>query len=92
MKINNNDINMNKIMKAYQNLNQKENNNINQTSKSDQVNISNEAKEIQNIKETLENKPAIRQDKVDQIKTQIQNGNYKVDSQKIAEKIISDIE
>lgn len=92
MKINNNDINMNKIMKAYQNLNQKENNNVNQKSKSDQVNISNEAKEIRNIKETLENKPEIRQEKVDQIKTQIQNGTYKVDSQKVAEKIISDIE
>ncbi|MGM0438619.1 MAG: flagellar biosynthesis anti-sigma factor FlgM [Bacillota bacterium] len=92
MKINNNDINMNKIMKAYQNLNQKENNNVNQTSKSDQVNISKKAKEIQNIKETLENKPAVRQDKVEQIKKQIQNGTYKVDSKKIAEKIISDIE
>jgi negative regulator of flagellin synthesis FlgM len=92
MKINNNDINMNKIMKAYQNLNQQDNNNVNKKTKSDQVSISNEAKEIQNIKETLENKPEIRQEKVDQIKNQIQNGNYQVDSQKIAEKIISDIE
>ena len=92
MKINNNDINMNKIMKAYQNLNQQDNNNVNKKTKSDQVSISNEAKEIQNIKETLEDKPEIRQEKVDQIKNQIQNGTYQVDSQKIAEKIISDIE
>ena len=92
MKINNNDIIMNKIMKAYQNLNQQDNNNVNKKTKSDQVSISNETKEIQNIKETLENKPEIRQEKVDQIKNQIQNGNYQVDSQKIAEKIISDIE
>ncbi|MDZ7672936.1 MAG: flagellar biosynthesis anti-sigma factor FlgM [Halanaerobiales bacterium] len=92
MKINNNDINMNKIMKAYQNLNQQDNNNVKKQTKLDQVNISNEAKEIQNIKETLENKSEIRQEKVDQIKNQIQNGTYQVDSQKIAEKIISDIE
>ncbi len=93
MKINNNDINMNKIMKAYQNMNQNKNKQVEQKKRaSDQVNISKEAKDIKKMQKSLKEKPDIRRKKVEEIKKQISNGTYKVNPEKIAEKIISDIE
>ncbi|HKL12604.1 MAG TPA: flagellar biosynthesis anti-sigma factor FlgM [Halanaerobiales bacterium] len=93
MKINNDDIQMNKIMQAYQNLNKQNQQNVEQSKRSsDEVNISKQAKDIQKMQETLQSKPEIRQEKVAKIKNQVSNGTYQVNPQKIAEKIISNIE
>lgn len=92
MKINNNDINMNKIMKAYQNMNNQENKNVESNKKSDKVNISKEAKNIKKMQKSLEEQSDIRQEKVDKIKKQVNNGTYKVNPEKIAEKIITDLD
>lgn len=92
MKINNNDINMNKIMKAYQNMNNQENKNVESNKKSDKVNISKEAKNIKKMQKSLEEQSDIRQEKVDKIKKQVSNGTYKVNPEKIAEKIITDLD
>ncbi|HMA60796.1 MAG TPA: flagellar biosynthesis anti-sigma factor FlgM [Halanaerobiales bacterium] len=93
MKINNNDINMNKIMKAYQNMNQNKNKQVEQKKRtSDQVNISKEAKDIKKMQKSLQEKPDIRRKKVEEIKKQVSNGTYKVNPEKIAEKIVSDLE
>ena len=93
MKINNNDINMNKIMKAYQNLNQNKNKQVEQKKRtSDQVNISKQAKDIKKMQKSLQEKSEIRQKKVEEIKKQVSDGTYKVNPEKIAKKIISDLE
>ncbi len=92
MKINNNDINMNKIMKAYQNMNKQQNKNVESDKKADKVKISKEAKNIKKMQKALKEQPEIRQEKVDKIKQQVSNGTYKVNPEKIAEKIISDID
>lgn len=92
MKINNNDINMNKIMKAYQNMNNNKNKPVEQKKRaSDQVNISKEAKNIKKMQKSLQEKPEIRRKKIEEIKKQVSNGTYKINPEKIAEKIISDI-
>lgn len=54
------------------------------SSKKDQVQISEQAKAMLESKSTID--PA-RQEKVNQLKSQVQNGEYKVDNQKVAEKI-----
>jgi negative regulator of flagellin synthesis FlgM len=54
------------------------------SSKKDQVQISDQAKAMLENKVTVE--PA-RQEKVSQLKREVQSGEYKVDSQKVAEKL-----
>jgi len=84
---------MNKIMKAYQNMNQNKNKQVEQKKRtSDQVNISKEAKDIKKMQKSLQEKPDIRRKKVEEIKKQVSNGTYKVNPEKIAEKIVSDLE
>jgi negative regulator of flagellin synthesis FlgM len=61
------------------------------TDGSEQIAISSKAKEIQKATEVLNAAPDIRIEKVDQIKEQIMNGNYRVSSQKLAEKILKNI-
>ncbi len=94
MKINNNDINMNKIMKAYQNMKNKNNDkNIKKTNRnSDEINISQEAKQIKKIKKALQKKSDIREEKVQKIKKAINNGTYKVSPKKIADKIMEELD
>lgn len=72
------------LINAYQKHNQKPAiDKSNASSKKDQVQISEQAKAMLESKTT---DPA-RQEKVQQLKSQVQSGEYKVDSQKVAEKI-----
>lgn len=50
----------------------------------DQVHISDQAKAMLQNQSTSE---TVRQEKVQQLKEQVQNGEYKVDSRKVAEKM-----
>ena len=58
--------------------------------KTDTVNISDAAKEIQEVREELDNIPDVRADKVEQLKNQIENGTYEIKSEEIAEKMLKD--
>ena len=58
--------------------------------KTDTVNISDAAKEIQEVRKELDNIPDVRADKVEQLKNQIENGTYEIKSEEIAEKMLKD--
>ncbi len=58
--------------------------------KSDKVVLSPRAKEIQEAKKLLDSVPDIQEEKVARIKEQIENGTYKIDAKKIAQKMIKE--
>jgi len=58
--------------------------------KTDTVNISDAAKEIQEVRKELDNIPDVRAEKVEQLKNQIENGTYEIKSEEIAEKMLKD--
>jgi len=89
MKING--INIGEIRRKYAKQNQQIDK-TNNTRPKDSMSISNKAKQISGIEKNLAEIPDIRQDKVDSIKSAIENGEYKVDSKAIAKKILSTLE
>ena len=88
MKINN--IKAGKIKQYYQQLKQKQNKAA-KNSKNDQIAISSQAKGILTAKADLNNRPQIRTEKVADLKAKLENGNYQIDSKKIAEKMLKNI-
>lgn len=58
--------------------------------KSDQLNISNTAREFQFAMEEVKKQPDVRTEKVKQLKQEIEAGTYKVDAKKIADKMMQD--
>ena len=56
--------------------------------KTDTVVISDAAKRIQEIRNQLDAVPDVREEKVAELKNQIENGTYEINADKIAEKII----
>ncbi len=58
---------------------------------SDQVNLSGKAKELAELKQVIQEMPEIRTDKVEALKKSIQEGSYKVDSFKVAGKILEEM-
>ncbi|MFP4662669.1 MAG: flagellar biosynthesis anti-sigma factor FlgM [Halanaerobiales bacterium] len=86
MKING--INIGEIRRKYA----QQNNRPDKTSKNnpkDSMSISNRARQISDIDKKLSEIPDIRQERVDNIRNAIQNGQYEIDSRAIARKIIS---
>lgn len=83
MKIN--DVNRIQGINKYQQLNQKDSKDIkNNSQKRDQISISEEAKALlEKNKEVTSSNP-----RVDELKSEINNGTYKVDSQKVADKLV----
>ena len=61
-----------------------------QQAKADTVALSNTAQKIQEAQKQLEAIPDVREDKVAQLKEQIENGTYEIDEEKIADKILKD--
>ncbi|MBQ8147401.1 MAG: flagellar biosynthesis anti-sigma factor FlgM [Lachnospiraceae bacterium] len=55
----------------------------------DQVSFSSIGKDMQIAKAALAKTPDVRQDKVDALKTAIQNGEYNVSNESFAEKLMS---
>jgi len=90
MKINNN--NISKMLSAYnkQNLNttKTKENESTRLKRKDEINISDEAKEIQSLMKKLKDMPEVRQEKINEIKEKINSGNYEIDPEKIAEKML----
>lgn len=60
------------------------------TPKSDTVTVSNEAVLRTDAYRTAMATPPVRQEKVDAIKSQIQNGSYTIDSRRIATKLLTE--
>ena len=58
--------------------------------KTDTVVISDAAKRIQEAKTQLDNIPDVRAEKVAKLKEQVENGTYKVDAEKTADKLIKE--
>ena len=53
--------------------------------------ISDQAKQFKNARAALDEIPDIRQDKVNQIQSQIQTNNYNVPGEKVAEKMLKSL-
>lgn len=90
MKIFNNN-NINKIMKSYGKTGKKEVFESSRLKKKDQFTISNEAKDIQKALKIAKESPDIREEKIREIKMRLDSGNYNINSKKVAEKLIEDI-
>jgi negative regulator of flagellin synthesis FlgM len=58
--------------------------------KTDTVVISDAAKRIQEARMQLDEIPDVREDKVAQLRNQIENGTYEIDADKIAAKMIKE--
>ncbi len=56
----------------------------------DKVILSPEAKRIQKAKELIEGLPDIQKEKVEAIKSRIEDGTYEIDGEKIASKMIAE--
>ncbi len=52
------------------------------------VNLSQASKEIQLAQKVIQETPDIRVEKVEDIKTQVDNNTYKIDYDKVAEKVV----
>jgi len=84
MKIDN--IQLNKIAELYNK--QKQDQKAEKGEKGDKLNISNKAVQFKGIKEELKASSDIRQEKVADLKKAVTKGNYEIDSEKVAEKIL----
>jgi len=58
--------------------------------KADTVVISDAAKRVQEARSQLDDIPDVREDKVSQLRSQIQNGTYEINAEKIADKMIKE--
>jgi negative regulator of flagellin synthesis FlgM len=58
--------------------------------KADTVVISDAAKRVQEARRQLDDIPDVREDKVSQLRSQIQNGTYEINADKIAGKMIKE--
>ncbi|MEE9536035.1 MAG: flagellar biosynthesis anti-sigma factor FlgM [Desulfobacterales bacterium] len=62
----------------------------NQQVKADTVELSDMGKSVQEAHRQLETIPDIREDKVAQLKEQVENGTYEIDAEKVADKMLRD--
>lgn len=58
--------------------------------KADTVELSDMGKRVQEAQKQLETIPDIREDKVAQLKEQVENGTYEIDAEKVADKMLRD--
>jgi negative regulator of flagellin synthesis FlgM len=56
----------------------------------EKVNLSTKARDIQQLKDAVSQLPDVREDKVRELKDQVDRGAYDVNGQKIAEKMVSE--
>ena len=62
----------------------------NSAKKADTVLISDAAKRVQDARDQLNHIPDVREEKVSDLRNQIQNGTYQIDADKIAGKMIKE--
>ncbi len=56
----------------------------------ERVTLSERAKEIQQARQALSELPDVREEKVAELKARIEDGTYRVDGEKVAEKIVGE--
>jgi negative regulator of flagellin synthesis FlgM len=56
----------------------------------EKVNLSTTAKDAQNLKNAITNLPDVREEKVQALKDQIEKGTYRVNADKVAEKMVGE--
>ncbi|HOT47729.1 MAG TPA: flagellar biosynthesis anti-sigma factor FlgM [Syntrophales bacterium] len=56
----------------------------------EKVNLSTTAKDVQTLKNAISSLPDVREDKVQALREQIEKGAYKVDAEKVAEKMVGE--
>jgi negative regulator of flagellin synthesis FlgM len=56
----------------------------------DNVELSQSARDVQYANDMIKTIPDVREDKVAQLKSAIENGTYRIDSEKIAEKMLNE--
>jgi negative regulator of flagellin synthesis FlgM len=61
------------------------------SAESAQVNLSQESKVAQKASETIRNTPDVRQEKIQALKEKIEAGEYQIDSDKVADKLLRNI-
>lgn len=91
MKINNS-ANIQRMMSVYnkQNIKTKKTSSKTEVGKRDELKLSNAAQDFQTVLNAAKDVPEIRQEKVNEIKTQVESGEYKVDAKKIAAKMMAE--
>jgi negative regulator of flagellin synthesis FlgM len=61
---------------------------VSRSSKTDKLEISSFGKEMQIAKQAVKNAPVVRMERVEQLKSQIQNGTYDVDASSFADMLL----
>ncbi|MGA3207219.1 MAG: flagellar biosynthesis anti-sigma factor FlgM [Syntrophales bacterium] len=56
----------------------------------EKVNLSTKARDIQQLRDAVSQLPDVREDKISELKDQVDTGTYDVNGQKIAEKMVSE--
>ncbi|HEX9158110.1 MAG TPA: flagellar biosynthesis anti-sigma factor FlgM [Syntrophales bacterium] len=56
----------------------------------EKVNLSTTAKDVQNLKNAISKLPDVREEKVQALKDQIEKGTYRVDADKVADKMVGE--
>lgn len=64
---------------------------LNQTAGADNINLSQEARLMQKAAQVIGQTPEVREEKVATLKEAVDQGTYRVDSEKVANSIIADI-
>lgn len=64
----------------------------NETRSKDTVSLSSGLKDLQFVKKAVDSSSDVRSDKVSELKDQIKNGTYKIDPDKIAEKMLNSVD
>ena len=52
------------------------------------VNLSTTSKDVQTAKEVIASEPEVREDKVAELKAKIESGNYTIDNEAVADKMV----
>lgn len=77
------------VSNIYKNNTKLKNKKSLESTKMDNLNLSSEALDYQKILTAVNKAPNIREDKINDIMERINNGTYKISSEEIAEKILS---
>ena len=54
----------------------------------EKVNLSSQAKELKQLEQKLGNFPEMDDDRIEQIRSALENGSYKIDAEKLAQKML----
>lgn len=80
-----------KILQVYNTQSIKKVESSKKNGKKDELKLSNKAMEYQIAVNSLKNVPEIRKDKVEKLKSEISAGTYKIDGEKIVEKMLGNV-